>query len=66
GQSCWSGGGFGAIIGGALVSRWNLDYEGIMRLCMYNCCFSWFGVLIFTFSCSQGIYATPDGFVGAV
>ncbi|KAL1426068.1 hypothetical protein MTO96_018543 [Rhipicephalus appendiculatus] len=60
------GGGFGAIIGGALVSRWNLDYEGIMRLCMYNCCFSWFGVLIFTFSCSQGIYATPDGFVGAV
>ncbi|XP_037505616.2 solute carrier organic anion transporter family member 4A1-like [Rhipicephalus sanguineus] len=60
------GGGFGAIIGGALVSRWNLDYEGIMRLCMYNCCFSWFGVLIFTFSCPQGIYATPDGFVGEV
>ncbi|KAL3221320.1 hypothetical protein MRX96_050264 [Rhipicephalus microplus] len=48
------GGGFGAIIGGALVSRWNLDYEGIMRLCMYNCCFSWFGVLIFTFSCPPG------------
>ncbi|KAH8025452.1 hypothetical protein HPB51_008367 [Rhipicephalus microplus] len=60
------GGGFGAIIGGALVSRWNLDYEGIMRLCMYNCCFSWFGVLIFTFSCPQGIYATPNGFVGEV
>ncbi|KAL3184797.1 hypothetical protein MRX96_005895 [Rhipicephalus microplus] len=60
------GGGFGAIIGGALVSRWNLNYEGIMRLCMCNCCFSWFGVLIFTFSCPQGIYATPDGFVGEV
>lgn len=60
------GGGFGAIIGGALVSRWNLDYEGIMRLCIYNCCFSWMGVLIFTFNCPQSIYATPDGYIGEV
>ncbi|XP_070392105.1 solute carrier organic anion transporter family member 4A1-like [Dermacentor albipictus] len=60
------GGGFGAIIGGALVSRWNLDYGGIMRLCMYNCCFSWFGVLIFTFNCPQNVYATPDGYIGEV
>ncbi|XP_077520035.1 solute carrier organic anion transporter family member 4A1-like [Amblyomma americanum] len=59
------GGGFGAIIGGALVSRWNLDYAGIMRLCMYNCCFSWFGVLTFLVNCQENTYATPQGFVGA-
>ncbi|XP_077552180.1 solute carrier organic anion transporter family member 4A1-like [Haemaphysalis longicornis] len=59
------GGGFGAIMGGALVSRWNLDYLGIMRLCMYNSCFSLFGVLTFLFYCQENTYATPEGFVGA-
>ncbi|KAH9375729.1 hypothetical protein HPB48_009938 [Haemaphysalis longicornis] len=59
------GGGFGAVMGGALVSRWNLDYLGIMRLCMYNCCFSLFGVLTFLFYCQENTYATPEGFVGA-
>ncbi|XP_054930592.1 solute carrier organic anion transporter family member 4A1-like [Dermacentor andersoni] len=59
------GGGFGAICGGALVGRWNLDFEGIMRLCMYNCCFSWFGVLAFLFSSPESTYATPEGYVGA-
>ncbi|XP_037568078.2 solute carrier organic anion transporter family member 4A1 [Dermacentor silvarum] len=59
------GGGFGAIIGGALVGRWNLDYAGIMRLCMYNCCISWFGVLAFLFNCPENTYATPEGYVGA-
>ncbi|KAK8777364.1 hypothetical protein V5799_029289, partial [Amblyomma americanum] len=59
------GGGFGAVIGGALVSRWNLDYAGMMRLCMYNSCFSWFGVLTYLVNCQENTYATPEGFVGA-
>lgn len=59
------GGSFGAVIGGALVSRWNLDYAGIMRLCLYNSCISWVGVFAFLFSCPQSTFATPDGYVGA-
>lgn len=60
------GGGVGAIAGGALVSKWNLDYAGIMRLCMYNCCFSWFGILAFFFHCADNLYATSTGYVGGV
>ncbi|XP_077552304.1 solute carrier organic anion transporter family member 4A1-like [Haemaphysalis longicornis] len=65
GSIIFVGGGFGAIMGGALVSRWNLDYLGIMRLCMYNCCFSLVGVLTFLFYCKDNTYATHEGFVGA-
>ncbi|XP_075740029.1 solute carrier organic anion transporter family member 4A1-like [Rhipicephalus microplus] len=58
-------GGFGAITGGALVARWNLHYAGMIRLCMYSCCFSWFGNLAFVFNCPERTYTTPDGYVGA-
>ncbi|KAH8026480.1 hypothetical protein HPB51_020972 [Rhipicephalus microplus] len=57
--------GFGAITGGALVARWNLHYAGMIRLCMYSCCFSWFGNLAFVFNCPERTYTTPDGYVGA-